>query len=660
MKHHLFLLLLCLLAMASCAFAQTIHYLDCEGGDDARDSLRPDSAWKTLARASSYTYQPGDSLLLRRGSVCAGLLWPKGSGSEGKPITLGAYGVGDLPRIVGAGQEAGLKLHDQQYWIIKDLDITGGDHFGIIIGGAAPKLSHFRLSDLVVHDVTGEPKTKNSGMVVIVPDDHANTLFSDIVIDGITAYGTTQWAGIIINGADYSNGSGRMRGPDITVRNSIVHDVAGDGILLACVKNGLIERNVSWNTGMQYTESIGTPSAIWEWMCEDCVVQYNEGFFSDSPGVDGGVFDIDYGNINNTVQYNFAHDSQGYCASIFGAEGVPGYSLNSTIRRNLCVNNGRSPRLAKRQGAIYLCTWDGGKLGGVQIYSNTIYWDPALDTAAIVNEADIDPGAARVFRDNLIVSTVSTLLRSNSDLDLSDNLYWTLARTMSSWVYGGIDFSSLASFQSSTGQERHSHFMNPRLGQYFEPKALPDDCNLGLPATEDLFGNAAAEGICAPGAVGKSLRNVSPGQIIPTLPLLADGIPYSPSGWTLLALLTPEGHTDADLSRSQLVVLQSMLQQFSTLSLNVDVAPTVMLTREDATNWRSDWDFGRIRLLASSEPLTSRGLLRINKSIGMVLISPDKHIVRTWSGLTSFPEVELTLRALLGTPRGMQVLAVEP
>jgi len=646
--------------MRSYAFAQAVHYLDCEHGDDALDSLRPESAWKTLARASSYTYQPGDSLLLRRGSVCAGLLWPKGSGSEGKPITLGAYGIGDLPRIVGTGQDAGLKLQDQQDWVIKDLNITGGNHFGIFISGTALKLSHFQLSDLVVHDVTGEPKTKNSGLVVIAPEEKSNTLFSDIVIDGITAHSTTQWAGIIINGANYSSSSNIRRGLDITVRNSIVHDVAGDGILLACVKNGLIERNVSWNTGMQYTESIGTPNAIWEWMCEDCVVQYNEGFFSDSPGVDGGVFDIDYGDINNTVQYNFAHDSQGYCVSVFGAEGAPGYSLNSTIRRNLCVNNGRSPRLAKRQGAVYLCTWDGGKLGGVQIYSNTIYWDPPLDTAAIVNEADIDPGAARLFRDNLIVSTVPTLLRSSSDLDLSDNLYWTLGRTSPSWVYGGIDFSSLASFQSSTGQERHSHFMNPRLGQYFEPKALPHDCNPGLPATEDLFGNADAKGICAPGAVGKLLRNVTPRRIIPTLPLIADRKPYSPSGWTLLALLAPEGHTNADVSRSQLVVLKSMLQQFSALGLSVDVAPTELLTPEAATNWRSDWDFGRIRLLTGREPQVSRKLLNINKSIGMVLISPDKYVVRTWSGLTSFPDVQLTLRAMLGTPQGMQVLAVEP
>jgi len=196
--------------------------------------------------------------------------------------------------------------------------------------------------------------------------------------------------------------------------------------------------------------------------------------------------------------------------------------------------------------------------------------------------------------------------------------------------------------------------MNPRLGQRLEPNALPQDCEPGIPAIEDLFGNAAAEGICALGAIAKPQKATTSRQLVPTLPLLADGKPYSPKGWTLLGLLAPEGHADAGISRSQFVVLKSMHQQFSTLGLNVDVAPTAPLTQDEARNWRSDWDFGRIRLLTSSGPLTSRELLKIDKSIGMALISPDKYIVRTWSGLTSFPDVELTLRALLGTPPGMQ------
>jgi hypothetical protein len=115
-------ILVCLLLTSVFASAQSIHYLDCDGGNDAHDSLSSESAWKTAAQANRYTFQPGDTLLLKRGTVCSGLLWPKGSGSAGKEITLGAYGVGDLPQIVGTGNEAGLKLYDQQYWNTEHLN----------------------------------------------------------------------------------------------------------------------------------------------------------------------------------------------------------------------------------------------------------------------------------------------------------------------------------------------------------------------------------------------------------------------------------------------------------------------------------------------------------------------------------------------------------
>ena len=50
------------------AFGQSTHYLDCNAGSDTADSLTPRTAWRTVAKASSYVYQPGDRLLLRRGS----------------------------------------------------------------------------------------------------------------------------------------------------------------------------------------------------------------------------------------------------------------------------------------------------------------------------------------------------------------------------------------------------------------------------------------------------------------------------------------------------------------------------------------------------------------------------------------------------------------
>jgi hypothetical protein len=658
MKCFIRIALLCFAGACASASAQRVYYLNCDGGNDSNGGLSPQSAWKTLDVVNSHSFAPGDTLLLKRGTVCAGMLWPKGSGAAGKPIRLGAYGVGALPRIVGTGNPAGLKLENQQYWEIANLDVTGGNPYGIVISGNLPLLSHFRITDVVVHDVTGEPKSKESGLIVIAQEDKAATVFDDIVVDGVTVYNSTQWAGIFISGASHLRQLDSPRGSNVTVRNSVVHDVAGDGILVEEAKHALIERNVAWDTGMQYTETIGTPDGIWEWMCEDCTVQYNEGFFADSPGVDGGEFDIDCGNINNIVQYNFAHDSQGYCVSVFGADGVKGTSRNNIVRRNLCVNNGRSPRMARRQGAIYLSTWNGGRISGVQIYGNTVFWDPPADSPAIVNEADIDASAPRTFSNNLVVSRSSPLMRSSATLDFSDNQYWVLGSVSPHWTLGAKDYMSLQALQAATGQEQRSNYLNPHLGQYFEPAATQRECNSPPALINDLYGRSAAHGVCAPGAIAPSSLARQPERPLGALSLKADGKAYSPRGWTLLALLSPEGHADFDASRSQLVVLQSMLQQFSALGLHVAVAPNVKLGDDTAVNWSQDWNFGTLQLLADIDPIAAHRELGLSAPTGTLLISPAGNVAYVWNGLVAAPEIELTLRALLGTPVGMQTLAV--
>ena len=149
---------------------------------------------------------------------------------------------------------------------------------------------------------------------------------------------------------------------------------------------------------MQDTEKIGTPNAIWTWMCHDCVVTENEAFLTDSPGVDGGAFDIDYGNTNNSVIGNYGHDTQGYCVAVFGAGFV---THQSVVRGNLCINNGRSPRMAGHQGAIFLFSWNGGSIDGLIVENNTVYGNAYESAPALINEATIKAGTA-VFRDNTV------------------------------------------------------------------------------------------------------------------------------------------------------------------------------------------------------------------------------------------------------------------
>jgi hypothetical protein len=581
----------------ACAFGQTIHYLDCKAGSDAADSLTPQTAWRTVARADSYTYQPGDSLLLRRGTRCDGMLWPKGSGTEQAPIHLGAYGQGSLPVIVGGSESAGLRLSNQQHWEIENLEVVGGSPYGIHIGGSLPVMRHFRITNVVVHDVPGTPLTKDSGLVVIAPDDNARTRIDDVIVDGVTAYGTSEWAGIIVNGAGFDSSDGGDRGEHVEVRNSMVHDVAGDGILLARVSHGVLEHNVAWYTGMQEKETIGTPNAIWEWRCQDCRVEYNEGYFTDSPGVDGGVFDIDYGDENNLLQHNFGHDSQGYCVSVFGADGAGGDSIHSEIRDNTCIHNGRSPRLAKRQGAIFLYTWNGGKLNGVDIADNTVVWDPPVRVAAFQSTADFTGDLPNIFTGNTIISTSRSFVSSASSIRFSGNHYC----------------APDADAESST--------------QESDPAASKPDEQCGC------------------------LRQIFRTPMEPNLrsSAILSGAHIPEGHWVLSAVLSPEGDS-ANASRSQLVLIESMMHQFADRGLQSIVVPAGSMDQNQIQQWRADWNFDPAVQIDASGPRRADG----PATASLLLISPSGHVAASWQYPIPPADVWLQIQNHLGAPAGAQ------
>lgn len=436
-------------------------YLDCAGGDDTARGDHPEAAWRSLERVNLATFLPGDSILLRRGTTCSGALQPLGSGSEGRPIVMGAYGTGPRPIIDAGEREAAIKLFNQHHWHILSLETTGGNPFGIYVtGDVAGGLRHFRIIDVLVHDVGGTVSNKESGLIVVAPGS-IDTTFHDVVIDGVTAHSTTQWMGILVGGDDFGGTPSSPRSTDVTIRNSTVHHVYGDGIALYQVNRGLIESNVAYETGNNPVQTVGTPNGIWTWMCGDCVVQFNEGYRTGSPGVDGGVFDIDYGCSNNIVQYNYGHDAAGYCVAVFGALGS---TSDSVVRYNVCSNNGRDPSKAG-QGDIYVFTWAGGTLDGVQIYNNTIYWNPAAEAPAFNVRGETLPGdGPRMFKNNIIYSTVESLVRLpvDSGFDLDHNIFWSEASPGPRWRVGDETVSNLVAWQR-LGNDAASRYDDPLL-----------------------------------------------------------------------------------------------------------------------------------------------------------------------------------------------------
>jgi len=354
-----------------------------------------------------------------------------------------------------------------------------------------------------VHNVRGQLKRKESGLVVIYPSGR-NAAFDDVEIDGILASGTSQWSGIFVSGASH-----------VRVRNSMVHDVQGDGIVVFESRDAVIARSAAWHTGMQYSQTIGTPNAIWTWHCADCMVEDNEAFLTDSPGVDGGAFDIDYGNARNTVRKNFGHDTAGYCVSVFAAFGPTSDSL---VADNLCLANGRSTRLAQRQGAILLMTWEGGTLEGVEMRGNRVDWQPPGDTPAIQSQADL--------RANVVT------LRANE--------IWTtgLSFVDPALKYTGVQNRYVVAGADATGL------------------AAARDRFTALPERDSTL-TAAPPGAVRAGVFGRAPASLGGWQLIATVPsaMLRDG--------------------GDDLLRGTLVELKSAALQFSRAALVVQLAGDV-------------------------------------------------------------------------------------
>jgi len=109
----------------------SIYYVNATDGDDAKDGKSEANAWKTIAKVNNSSFNPGDSILFKRGEVWRTPLTVPSSGSSGNPITFGAYGTGAKPIINASTVYSSWSTEDEvildkpstdDYWSIADVD----------------------------------------------------------------------------------------------------------------------------------------------------------------------------------------------------------------------------------------------------------------------------------------------------------------------------------------------------------------------------------------------------------------------------------------------------------------------------------------------------------------------------------------------------------
>jgi len=455
------------LALAGPARAAGVaYYVNCAAATDGNGSST--SPWNNLTTVNSKTFAPGDSLLFNRGATCTGSFVFSSSGTSASRITIDAYGTGALPIIDGTGQNRAVKLLDTSYVTMQNLEVENSKVWGVLVttDHDAPAVG-ITLANLVVHHVTGGDYTamsaKWTGLVVFAPGMvvepnmtkgsgtyDRKSYFDTVLVDNVTAYDTTMWAGIFVWGVqidqdtqwkrDCVNQATQSR--NVTIQNSTVHNTYGEGIAEFCAQNGTIQSDVVYQSGMQPPPvSIGTPVGLWWWNSENMLGQLNESYDNHSPGVDGGGYDIDYSSTNSTMQYNYGHANSTYCMSVFGYGGA---TTTNIYRYNICagdgtvhtyLNNGTVTTMPG-DSEIYLCTWGGGKLVNTWIYSNTYYINSTGTTAGLVGDCPGggDSESGGIFKNNLVYSANANVL---GDVSVLNNR----ARNYNLYYYSGGTFT---------------------------------------------------------------------------------------------------------------------------------------------------------------------------------------------------------------------------
>lgn len=79
----------------------TAYYIS-NSGDDSNDGTSPETAWATLDKVKSFTFQPGDGIYFERGGI-----WRGAVGYFVDSITISSYGSGEKPRIYGSPENGG-------------------------------------------------------------------------------------------------------------------------------------------------------------------------------------------------------------------------------------------------------------------------------------------------------------------------------------------------------------------------------------------------------------------------------------------------------------------------------------------------------------------------------------------------------------------------
>jgi len=355
------------------------YYVDAKTGNDGNSGLSPKEAWKTLRKVNLTTFKPGDSILFRSGQVWEGMLFPRGSGEEGRPVVISKYGKKGRPVIHGGHADPvdfeGHKtiqtvlLHNQQHWVISDLEITNMPDNRIrnfrnnceekrrgifVVASDTGELRSITIKNNYIHHVKGDD-TKDfhgsGGIMLSVLGKKKPSFFNGVYILNNRIYMVNR-TGIGISSYwqhrphddnypySWIDEMGHYQANlNVVIRGNDLLSIGGDGIVPQTTFKSLIEFNkVDGAASRSKSYNVG----LWAWNSDSVLIQYNE-VCNTLTVRDGMAFDCDAYSVGNIYQYNFTSNNKGGFILFHGySEDVPdAMNVGHIIRYNISMNDGK-------------------------------------------------------------------------------------------------------------------------------------------------------------------------------------------------------------------------------------------------------------------------------------------------------------------------------
>jgi len=463
-------------------------YVSTMGNDSNPGTIS--SPWRTIQHAAN-SVKAGDTVYVRGGMYNESVnISASGSATAG-PITFQTF-PGESAIVDGTGlvpstssTQGLINITNQSYISIQGFEIrnyqtasASAIPAGIWVSGSG---SNIQILNNLIHNIVTTSETTGNAFGIAVYGTAAPASLDNVTISGNQVYD------LKTGNSESVNVDGNVT--NFAITNNIIHD--NDNIGIDVIGFEGVSPNPAYDYARNGTVAGNTIYNI------SAINNPGEGNQYDANGiyVDGGSQVVIERNLihNVDIGIEMASEHQGHVTSFVTARNNLVYSTNST---GVTIGG-----YASNVGGTDHCT----------IVNNTLFQNDTKNTGS--GEFQIQYYATNnTFKNNIVYASSQGLFinnYTNSEPDPADvdyNLYYSsLTPSIADFLWNGTNYAGFSSYQSATGKDSHSPYVNPQFLNLTTPDlqiqptspAVNAGIDLGstVVGTLDFAGNPRLHGI---------------------------------------------------------------------------------------------------------------------------------------------------------------------